>query len=144
MARKARFTPEEMSAKWEQYKRQCDNRSVKRTRFWEGSFISAEVPACVTYTIEGFCIFLGLRKSSFYATYASPNAELWPEFEELITRIRDEVELDARQKFETGAIPTRLAGLWMARYGYTVKTETKCHGASVCIVDSDIQTDDYV
>lgn len=34
--------------------------------------------------------------------------------------MREECEVDARQKFETGVIPVKLAGLWMSKFGYTV------------------------
>ena len=37
--------------------------------------------------------------------------------------MREECEVDARMKFETGQIPTQLAGLWMSNYGYTTKTD---------------------
>lgn len=144
MGRTARYTPEEMRRKWREYKEICDNQTVRRSVFSHGKVITADVPASITYTIEGFCRFLGLRKSSFYSTYCSLSANLWPEFEELISIIRAEVELDARAKFEMGVIPAHLAGLWMGRYGYTNKTQTKFHGASVRIVDSDKNTDDSI
>ena len=31
--------------------------------------------------------------------------------------------MDARKKFELGVIDSRLAGLWMSKYGYTTKTD---------------------
>ena len=44
-------------------------------------------------------------------------------FVDIVTRMREECETDAREKFEVGAIPTQLAGLWMSKYGYTTKQE---------------------
>ena len=36
-------------------------------------------------------------------------------------RIREECEVDARKKFETGQLPGKLAGLWMSKYGYCTR-----------------------
>ena len=51
--------------------------------------------------------------------------------------MREECEVDARTKFEIGAIPSQLAGLWMSNYGYTTKTEAKANvtGTQTVIVD---------
>lgn len=43
----------------------------------------------------------------------------------MVTRIREECEMDARGKFETGQIPSQLSGLWMSRYGYGVNNNVK-------------------
>jgi hypothetical protein len=37
--------------------------------------------------------------------------------------MREECEVDIRMKFELGIIDSRLAPLWMSRYGYSAKTE---------------------
>ena len=39
--------------------------------------------------------------------------------------MREECEIDARRKFETGMIPSQLAGLWMSNYGYSTKTNAE-------------------
>ena len=42
----------------------------------------------------------------------------------MVTRMKEECEVDARSKFELGIIPTQLAGLWMSHYGYTTKIDS--------------------
>ena len=42
----------------------------------------------------------------------------------MVTRMKEECEIDAREKFELGVIPSQLAGLWMSRHGYTNKVDT--------------------
>ena len=39
--------------------------------------------------------------------------------------MREECEVDAREKFELSLIPSQLAGLWMSKYGYTNKLDTE-------------------
>ena len=72
----------------------------------------------MTYTIEGFCVFAGISRQAFYKDYADNRR-----YVDIVTRMREECEIDARMKFETGVIPTQLAGLWMSKYGYTTKQE---------------------
>ena len=50
-------------------------------------------------------------------------------FIDIVTRMREECEVDARKKFELQAIPSQLAGLWMGRYGYTTKQDTNVSAA---------------
>ena len=67
-------TPADLLKTWKDYKEDCDHRTVTRTEFSSklGKFCSAEVPASVTYTIEGFCIYAGLARSAFYSHYPYP------------------------------------------------------------------------
>ena len=115
-------TPAEMWKLWEAYKEQCDNQSVLTHEFSQkrGEFVSAELRRKITYTIEGFCIFLKLPRSSFYATYAE--SEL---FQDVVTRMREECEVDVRGKFETGQIPPQLSALWMSKFGYGTSVSAK-------------------
>ena len=115
-------SPAEMERLWEEYKQQCDNYGGTLTEFSQrqGQFISADVRKKVTYTIEGFCVFLGLLRQVFYETYAND-----PAYHVIVSRMREECEIDARQKFESGTIPHQLAALWMSKHGYSVKSETK-------------------
>ena len=115
-------SPAEMARLWDEYKERCDNYGGTLTEFSQrkGEFISSDVRKKVTYTIEGFCVFLGLTRAAFYANYAEK-----PAFIDMVSRMREECEIDARQKFESGTIPHQLAGLWMSRHGYSVKAETK-------------------
>lgn len=109
-------TPAAMVAAWKKYKKFCDGYTVK-SRMVEGErerIIEQSRP--LTYTVEGFCAFMGLSRQAFYKTYSERE-----EFREAVERIREECEVDARVKFETGQIPSKLAGLWMARYGYVSK-----------------------
>lgn len=110
-----------MEELWEQYKYDCDHQMVLTHDFSakNSEFVSKELQRSVTYTIEGFCVFIGIARSKFYETYAQDDR-----FRDIVTRMKDECEVDARRKFETGQIPSQLSGLWMSRHGYSTKTET--------------------
>jgi len=105
---------------WEEYKTYCDNHMVLTHDFSSknSEFVSKELGRSITYTIEGFCVFIKLGRGVFYETYANDER-----FQDIVTRIREECEVDARKKLELGMIPTQLAGLWMGRHGYTTKAE---------------------
>ena len=106
---------------WERYKECCDNRKglVHDFSSKNSEFVSAELQKSVTYTIEGFCVFVGIPRSIFYSTYAEDDR-----YSDIVTRIKEECEVDAREKFELQVIPSQLAGLWMSKYGYTTKQES--------------------
>lgn len=109
-----------MEELWEQYKYDCDHQMVMTHDFSakNSEFVSKELQRCVTYTIEGFCVFVGISRASFYEYYANNDR-----YADMVTRMKDECEVDARRKFETGQIPSQLSGLWMSRHGYSTKTE---------------------
>lgn len=109
-----------MEQAWVDFKAYCDNQTVLTHDFSakNSEFVSAELKRSITYTIEGFCVFIGISRSAFYDTYGNDKR-----FSDIVTRIREECELDARKKFELQVIPDRLAPLWMAKYGYNAKTE---------------------
>ena len=103
----------------------CDNRTITKTEFSAklGEFITAKIPACVTYTIIGFCGYIDLTLSAFYDTYRPD-----PRYSEIVSRMERDCEIDAREKFEYGAIPTQLSGLWMSKHGYALKNEQEIKG----------------
>lgn len=105
---------------WESYKAHCDNRMVLTHDFSSknSEFVSKELKRSITYTIEGFCVFIGISRSSFYQIYGEDKR-----FSDIVTRMKEECEVDARAKFELGVIPSQLAGLWMNKHGYSTKTE---------------------
>lgn len=105
---------------WQEYKLRCDNQAILTHEFSakNSEFVSKHLKRKITYTIEGFCVFIGLARSRFYETYAEDER-----FRDMVTRMREECEVDARTKFETGQIPSQLAGLWMSHYGYTTKAD---------------------
>ena len=113
-------TPEGLAAAWEWYKAVCDNKKVLTHEFSakNSEFVSKELKRSVTYTIEGFCAHAGISRAAFYEHYGNND-----EFVDIVTRIREACEVDAREKFELGVIPTQLAGLWMSRHGYSTKTD---------------------
>ena len=119
MGRRKKFTPEELLEKWEEYKACCDSYTVLVHDFSakNSEFVSAELQRSITYTIEGFCVWLGLARRAFYDNYDGCK-----KYAHIVTRMREECEIDARRKFETGQLPTQLAGLWMSKYGYTTKS----------------------
>lgn len=112
----------QMWTAWEQFKEHCDSKTVVKTEFAQklGEFVTATIPSPVTYTVKGFCRFIGMTEQNFYATYKNNS-----KFESVIARIKEECELDSREKFENGTIPSKLAGLWMSNFGYSTKTESK-------------------
>lgn len=105
---------------WQAFKDECNNQVVLTHEFSakNSEFVSKELKRSITYTIEGFCVYAGISRSAFYETYAEDK-----HFSDMVTRIREECEVDARKKFELQVIPAQLAGLWMSRHGYTAKTE---------------------
>jgi hypothetical protein len=121
-------------AAWQEYKDLCDNQNVLTHEFSakNSEFVSKALRRAVTYTIEGFCLFLGLARSAFYEHYSDDAA-----FSDAVTRIREECEVDAREKFELGILPMQLAGLWMAKYGYSTKTDTNITGAMPVVISGD-------
>ena len=108
-------------AAWEEYKEKCDNKEVLTHDFSSrnSEFVSRKLKRSVTYTIEGFCVFAGISRAAFYERYANNE-----KFADTVTLMREECEIDAREKFELGVVPTQLAGLWMSNYGYSTKTDT--------------------
>lgn len=122
MARPRKFkTAKALADAWVQYKAWCDGQEVLTHDFSakNSEFVSATLKRSVTYTIEGFCVWAEMPRQSFYATYARDEC-----FCDIVTRMREECEVDARMKFELGVIDTRLAPLWMSKHGYGTKAET--------------------
>ena len=109
-----------LSDAWEQYKAWCNDQTVLTHEFSakNSEFVSKELKRSVTYTIEGFCVWAGISRAAFYERYTGDER-----FADTVTRMREECEIDARMKFELGVIDTKLAPLWMSRYGYSTKLE---------------------
>ncbi len=126
MGRSRKFSSvKALEDKWEEYKKYCDNQMVLTHDFSSknSEFISKELRRSVTYTIEGFCVFAGISRAAFYERYGNNE-----KFADIVTRMKEECEVDARKKFELSIIPPQLAGLWMSKYGYTTKTDTNISG----------------
>ncbi|MGN0331493.1 MAG: terminase small subunit [Lachnospiraceae bacterium] len=126
MGRKLKISSAKMMEKlWNEYKADCDNQMVLTHDFSakNSEFISKELKRSITYTIEGFCVYAGISRQSFYKNYADNE-----KYVDIVTRMREECEVDARKKFELSMIPAQLAGLWMSKYGYTTKTDTNISG----------------
>lgn len=123
MGRPRKFkTVKQLEEIWEEYKDYCDNQLVLTHDFSSknSEFVSKELRRSITYTIEGFCVYAGISRSAFYERYADNE-----KFADIVTRMREECEVDARRKFELQMLPPQLAGLWMSKYGYTTKVEQK-------------------
>ena len=73
----------------------------------------------------------GISRSKFYENYANDE-----KYGDTVTRMREECEIDAREKFELGIIPSQLAGLWMSNYGYSTRTESEVNVAESQKLDS--------
>lgn len=126
MGRPRKFkSAKELREAWEEYKTDCNNREVLTHDFSSknSEFVSAKLKRSVTCTIEGFCVYIGISRRCFYEYYAESE-----KYGDIVTRMREECEIDAREKFELGVIPSQLAGLWMSKYGYTTKQDTNISG----------------
>ncbi len=127
MGRPRKFkTAKALGTAWETYKEYCDNQIVLTHEFSSknSEFVSKELKRSITYTIEGFCVFSGISRSAFYQHYAENE-----KFVDIVTRMKEECEVDARKKFELQVIPAQLAGLWMSKHGYTTKQDTNISGS---------------
>lgn len=122
---------------WEDYKEFCDSNFIKDFRWVGEQVVIRQVPKPVLYTRAGFCQFIGIDKSSFFSTY-----EQDPQFSALVNKIRTECEADALYKVSTGIINPRVAGLLLARYGWTLKTETKMSGALPVVIGGNDEISD--
>lgn len=144
IGRPRRFkTARQLEEAWEAYKEYCDNQNVLTHEFSakNSEFVSKELRRSITYTVEGFCVFIKLPRSDFYATYVN-NEKNAPKFKDIATRIKEECEIDARRKFELQMIPAQLAGLWMSRYGYTVKNDSNITGSVPVVISGDEALED--
>ena len=123
----------QMEQAWEDYKACCDHRMIVTHEFSqkEAIFVSARLLRRTTYTIEGFCVFLKIARSKFYENYADD-----PAFGDVVTRIREECEVDTRLKLETGEIPTQLSGLLLSKYGYTTKVDTGAEARAAALEEA--------
>lgn len=134
MARARKFgSAAALEKAWAEYKEYCDNKKVITTAFSpkSGRFITEEVPHPVTYTIKGFCAYVGMTQAAFYDLYDKED-----KLESVIARMKQDCEIDAREKFENGTIDSRLAGLWMSNYGYSIKTDAQVsNNVDVTIID---------
>ena len=140
MGRPRKFkTPKALANNWDAYKDWCDSQEVLAHAFSakNSEFVSAELKRSITYTIEGFCVFAGIARSSFYQTYEEDE-----KFSDMVTRMKEECEVDARSKFELGVIPSQLAGLWMSRHGYTTKNDTSVSGSIPVVISGDEALED--
>ena len=127
MGRPRKFkTSQALETAWEEYKAWCNDQKVLTHDFSSknSEFVSAELKRSVTCTIEGFCVRVGISRAAFYERYAGDKR-----FADIVTRMKEECEVDARMKFELGVIDTRLAPLWMSRHGYGTKAETALSAA---------------
>lgn len=123
MARKRKIkSVKELLKLWNDYKAYCDSRTATLSTFSsaKGEYITREVHKPATYSITGFCIFIGLSRQAFDKYYAKDET-----YVDIVNRLKDECEIDARYKFESGQIPSRIAGLWMSKYNYSTKTEAE-------------------
>lgn len=135
MGRPRKFkTAKALEEAWEDFKVWCDNQSVLTHEFSakNSEFVSKALKRSITYTIEGFCVHVGLARRAFYDTYADD-----PRFSHIVTRMKEECEIDARMKFELGMIDPKLAALWMSKHGYSTKTENNVSGSVPVVISGD-------
>ena len=132
-------TTKALELAWEHYKEWCNSQTVLTHEFSakNSEFVSKQLTRSVTYTIEGFCVWVGLARSNFYETYAEDE-----KFRDIVTRMKEECEIDARMKFELGVIDPKLAALWMSKYGYSTKTESNVSGSVPVVISGDDALED--
>ena len=133
MGRPRKFkTAKQLEEAWEAYKTDCNNQMVLTHDFSakNSEFVSKELKRSITYTMEGFCVYAGISRSTFYEIYVEDKR-----FSDIVTRMKEECEVDARKKFELGVIDSRLAGLWMSKHGYTTKSDTNIDLEPVVIMN---------
>lgn len=135
MGRPRKFkSVKQLEETWEAYKTYCDNQMVLTHDFSSknSEFVSKKLKRSITYTIEGFCVYAGVSRSTFYEIYVEDKR-----FSDTVTRMKEECEVDARTKFELGVIDPKLAGLWMSRYGYSIKTDSNVSGSVPVVISGD-------
>jgi hypothetical protein len=140
MGRPRKFkTVKALEEAWEEYKAWCNNQTVLTHEFSSknSEFVSKELKRSITYTIEGFCVYIGISRAAFYEYYADDKR-----FVDIVTRMKEECEIDARMKFELGVIDPKLAGLWMSKHGYTTKTDTNVSGSVPVVISGDDELED--
>ena len=127
-----------MKELWEEYKNECDNQMVLTHDFSSknSEFVSKKLRRSVTYTIEGFCVYADISRQAFYKNYANDE-----KYVDIVTRMREECEVDARKKFELQVIPSQLAGLWMSKYGYSTRQDTN---VSASLADEKTKLDNII
>ena len=117
-----RMTPEELADQWGAFKKKCDSKFVTTHEFSnkKGEFVSAELRRSVSYTVLGFCVFLGIGRTEYYDKYYKNRT-----YSDIVTRIDNECEIDVREKFELGVIPPQLSALWMSKFDYRANRPTE-------------------
>lgn len=120
MSKRKISNPKMMELAWEAFKLECDNQTALTHEFSakNSEFVSKDLRRSITYTIEGFCIYIGVSRAAFYKNYAENS-----KFIDIVTRVKEECEVDARKKFELQLIPPQLAPLWMSKHGYSAKSK---------------------
>lgn len=141
VGRPRKFTPDEIEKRWEKYKAKCDGNVKKRqvtttTTDADGKKVKettvSDVLAPLTYTIDGFCLFLPLSRR-LWADYREDE-----DYAEICERIEDECKDNARARFEDGTLNTRLAGIWLGRYPeYRTQQETKITGGVPVVISGE-------
>ena len=125
--------PEEMAALWDEYKFECDTHTTLKSYVDNGMLSNIEVNTPRTYTIKGFCLYIGMTESNFHNVYKKDEL-----YSDVIEMIDMEIELDARGKFEDGSLNAKLAPLWMAHHkGYSAKTETEVKGGVPVVISGE-------
>ena len=115
-------SPDELLNLWNEYKTYCDNKPATITEFSNrlGDFVTKTVIKPISYTIEGFAVFCGLSRQSFYDTYINPDSEINKRFNsafaDILSHVRDECIMDIKGKLEQGVIDSKLAGIMLGRY----------------------------
>nr|DAL57414.1 MAG TPA_asm: Terminase small subunit [Caudoviricetes sp.] len=141
-----KFTPDEIAEKWEKYKLKCDNNVKRRQKTVKTvgddgvehkEIIKWDELAPLTYTVDGFCVFLPLSRR-LWGQYRENE-----DYQEICEMIDDECKTNARARFEDGTLNTRLAGIWLGRYPeYRTQQETKISGGVPVVITGESELED--
>ena len=123
MSKRKIESPEYLEKMFNEYLEQCKNNTIKRTEFSQrlGEYFTKDIPKPTAPTIEGFAVYLGISSASLYSTYFTDN----PEYSEIVTRVRDTVQIAQMDLLVTGQAPPQLAGLLLSRYGYKLPAQAQ-------------------
>lgn len=133
---KRRFrNKQELQDSWEEYKEYCDSKTITSEVVNSKDLTIAEFEfrKPITYTIEGFCVYSKISRQAFYADYVGKD-----KYKSITDLMKEECEVDQRQKFEQGLINPKLAGMWMSKYeGYVQKVDQNVEQKNIVSVTFD-------
>ena len=116
-----KYSPEDLLDKAKEYADWCETNPLHELKVF-GTGVKIEVPKMRAMTIEGFCLFANMAKSTFYL-YEKDEA-----YSEVITRVRD---LFYSQKIEGAAADLLNPNIIARELGLTDKQDHSIKGSLI-------------